>query len=151
MSVFHMLSYKFMKISQNLTWSCCAWKNKSSSLGCIKSLKVVQNHSNIFQCIGITHSTVGFAYEQNPSVMTSSNFRLKIAKKSKLSYKAKCKLKRCRMSSRFRKYIICQQIFHNRRARASNHEQKRIFRRAACVSNELVIPPLYKTEYIRIT
>ena len=39
-------------------------------------------------------------------IMTS-NFWLKIAKKSKLSQKAEISLKRCTISSRFRKYIIC--------------------------------------------
>ena len=36
----------------------------------------------------------------------------KLAKKSKLSQKAKVSLKRCTISSRFRKYIICQHLLH---------------------------------------
>ena len=32
--------------------------------------------------IGIIHGTVGIAYEQNPIIMTSSNFGLKIATKT---------------------------------------------------------------------
>ena len=46
-------------------------------------------------------------------------------KKSNLSQKVKITLKRCRISSRFRKHIICQHYLKNRRARASVHEQKR--------------------------
>ena len=33
-------------------------------------------------CVGITHGTVGIAYEQNPIIMTSSNLGVKIATKT---------------------------------------------------------------------
>ena len=42
---------------------------------CSKSL-------NFFTCVGITYVTIGIAYEQNPIIMTSSNFGLKIATKT---------------------------------------------------------------------
>ena len=45
--------------------------------------------------------------------MTSSNFVLKQQSNSKISKKAKISIKRCRISSRFRKYIICQHFFIN--------------------------------------
>ena len=35
-----------------------------------------------FLCVGITYGKVGIAYEQNPIIMTSSNFGLKIATKT---------------------------------------------------------------------
>ena len=39
---------------------------------------------DFFLCVGITRGMVGIANEQNPIIMTSSNFGLKIAKRSKL-------------------------------------------------------------------
>ena len=78
----------FLLIVSNLAKSCvisfCVKKNKSSSLGRIYILKIVQNHSNSFKCVGITPGKVGIVYEQNRIIMMSSNCGLKIAKKFKL-------------------------------------------------------------------
>ena len=51
-------------------------------MGRICSLKIVQNQSICFKCVGITHGTVGIAYEQNPIIMTASKFGQKIATKT---------------------------------------------------------------------
>ena len=43
---------------------------------------LIVNSSIFFLCLGINHGTVGIACEQNPIIMTSSNFGLKIATKT---------------------------------------------------------------------
>ena len=51
-------------------------------LGRIYSLKIVQNHSNFFQCVGITRGTVGIAYEKNKKNYDVIKFWAKNTKKN---------------------------------------------------------------------
>ena len=84
--------------------------------------------------IGIIHVTVGIAYKENTIIITSSNFGLKIATKTQ-NCRRKLKLvsngAKCQADSENISYVNI--LFINRPARASAHEQKRIFRRTACV------------------
>ena len=60
-----------------------------------------------FYWIGITNGTVGIAYEQNPIIMTSSNFGLKIATKTQnCRRKLKLDSNDAEYQADFRKYII---------------------------------------------